>query len=313
MPSRVAPRRGEAPAVTACGRMALRDLGAGPGDLQVEVAEARCRTNRRGLAYHVRGRGLPRGSYRRLSAADDLIFGDVVYIAGPEAVFLQMASVLPFLELVALGCELTAGYALQPEVEGGLVRRRPLCSARSIERYLARCSGIAGVKPARRALRLLAEGALSPPEAKVALLAGLPTSLGGYGRGIPLLNCDCGGKSRLAELVGDDGRGRRLGAYVCDLLWPEHGVALEYQGRQAHEGRLVRDAVRQVRLGAAGVDVIPITHEQVDDAILFHEVMMALMGKSGVRWRCTVPDFGRRRWELRRALRCLSTGSYRLS
>jgi len=139
---------------------------------------------------------------------------------------------------------------------------------RSLERFVARCEGARGVRAARRALPLVAEGALSPPEAKTALLAALSTRRGGYGCGMPLINCSPDGQSRVSELVEAADSGRGVGSYVCDLLWPERGVALEYQGREAHgTERLVRDAVRQVRLGAAGIDVVPLTPEQLKVAL----------------------------------------------
>lgn len=310
-PSRALPQASARPG-SAAAAIASLVAGSVARPVHVEVASAALRPQVAGVVAHVRGQPLPRGAYYRLGgspASDDA----TVYVAGPEALFVQLAAELPFLELVALAAELCAGYVLRPGDDRGFSWRHPVATRRSLERFVARCEGARGVRAARRALPLVAEGALSPPEAKTALLAALSTRRGGYGCGMPLINCSPDGQSRVSELVEAADSGRGVGSYVCDLLWPERGVALEYQGREAHgTERLVRDAVRQVRLGAAGIDVVPLTHEQLNDALLFHEVMMALMRKSGTPWRCTVPDFAERRRVLRRALRCLSTGAYHL-
>lgn len=309
-PSRARPR----PAVRASAQAlaVLRDSGVVSRPIHVEVAGPSLRSQVAGVVSHVRAKPLPRGAYHRLESAVSSE-GEATYVSGPEALFVQLAAALPFLELVALGSELCAGYVLRPGEGRGFVWRRPIMTKRSLGRFVDRCAGTRGVKSARLALPMIVEGALSPPEARAALLAALPTRRGGYGRGVPLLNCDPEGHSRVSQLVDASRFGCGVGTYVCDVLWPDQGVALEYQGREAHgEERLVRDAVRQARLGAAGVDVVPITHEQLGDARLFHDVMMAVVRKSGSSWRCTVPDFPRRRAALRRALRCLSTGAYHL-
>lgn len=279
--------------------------------IHVEVAAPALRPQVVGVSSHVRAKPLPRGAYHRLEVAPSLC-GETVYVSGPEALFVQLATELPTLELIALGAELCAGYVLRPGEEG-FAWRMPIMTRGSLERFTARCAGARGAGLARCALPMIVEGALSPPEAKAALLSALSTRRGGYGLGMPLLNCSPDGQSRVAQLVEAAGSGYGIGTYVCDVLWPGHGVALEYQGRKAHGGeRLVRDAVRQARLGAAGVDVVPVTHEQLDDSRLFHEVMMAVMKKAGIQWRCSVSDFPARRLALRRALRCLSTGRYPL-
>ncbi|MCI8469244.1 MAG: hypothetical protein HFJ75_07135 [Eggerthellaceae bacterium] len=229
-------------------------------------------------------------------------------MSSPEAAFLQMALSLTRPALIALGSELCSGFSVAG-ASGDLVRRMPLSSAGDLGRFLARTRGCAGHRAASVAASYVVEGALSPPEVIAALLAGLPTRYGGYGLGIPLVNCDPSGMSRVEDIVA--GGGRRLGTYVCDALWPRYGVALEYQGRDSHtEGSVARDAVRQARLGRAGINVVPLTHEQLFDARLFDEAMMALMGKAGLRWRCSVPDHRARHIALRRELRCLSTGEY---
>lgn len=312
VPTRVLPQPGSMPIIDARLSEALIEAGVTPGQIHVEVADARTRPRRRGVIAHVRGQALPRGAYHRLESLSSRC-GTTVYASIPEAIFVQMATCLPPLEAVALGCELTAGYVLRPHAENGFTWRPPPATRRSLERFVDRCEGTPGIKAARRALPLIAEGALSPPEAKAALMSGLSTRLGGYGLGIPLLNCSPDGRSQTLAIIkaGDSPWG--IGAYACDALWPKHGIALEYHGKRAHgPNRLAHDAIRQARLGSGGIDVVPLAHEQLADARLFHEAMMAVFQKAGIRWRCTVPDFRKRHYRLRQALSCLSTGTYHL-
>ena len=105
-PSRALPQASARPGSAAAAGSVARPV-------HVEVASAALRPQVAGVVAHVRGQPLPRGAYYRLGgspASDDA----TVYVAGPEALFVQLAAELPFLELVALAAELCAGYVLRP-------------------------------------------------------------------------------------------------------------------------------------------------------------------------------------------------------
>lgn len=116
-PSRALPQASARPG-SAAAAIASLVAGSVARPVHVEVASAALRPQVAGVVAHVRGQPLPRGAYYRLRGSpvsDD----ETVYVAGPEALFVQLAAELPFLELVALAAELCAGYVLRPGDDRG--------------------------------------------------------------------------------------------------------------------------------------------------------------------------------------------------
>ena len=119
------------------------------------------------------------------------------------------------------------------------------CDAAGLAAELVRHVGLRGVVQARRALQLSTPLAESPPESylRVALaLAGLVAQ---------------------PQYSVYDSAGRWLAR--VDLAFPDQRVALEYDGRAAHQGELafVRDRRRQNELVAAGWTVLRFTAEDL--------------------------------------------------
>lgn len=225
----------------------------------------------------------------RLPARSFVPVAPEVLAASPELVFVQMAGKLPLVPLVELGFELCGGYARTAD-DRGFADAKPLTSTKRLGEYVAGCEGMYGAGKARRAVVYVADGAASPMEAAVAMLLTLPSHLGGYGFDKPQLNGEVAVPSRLRRDMGVD-------ALHCDLLWPECGVALEYDSDRYHTGaeRIFRDAERRNNLKKLGVEVVAATRRQVLDMYRFEKVAGLLARAMGRRLRIRSSKFERAR------------------
>ena len=180
---------------------------------------------------------------------------DDVLVVCPELCFLQMASVLPLVDLVRVGYELCGTYA---ECDGIRYGCEPVTSPTKLCAYVRRAKGVDGVRGARRALRSVLPDSASPMETVLVMLLCLPRMLGGYGLPAPQLNGRVEVNRRRGALVSQE-------FYVCDLLWRDAGVAIEYDSTTFHSGadRMARDARRRGELAALGVHIETVTSEQV--------------------------------------------------
>ncbi len=184
-----------------------------------------------------------------------------VCVACPELCFLQMATVLPFIELVRFGCELCATYAVDPYSSTGLSSRDALTTKTRLARFLSSWKGAHGVKAARSAVPFICENAASPREIALSLLVSLPYRHGGFGLSCPLLNY------RIDVRAYDKTLGSKS-FYRADLCWPEKRVIIEYESDQWHTGAaaIAEDARRRNALIARGFTVISVTNEQIKSA-----------------------------------------------
>lgn len=260
---------------------------AGEGLVHLVVADAASRGKAERIAYHVWNG--PDRSFARVAPG--------VYASAPEACFLQLATVLPLVDLVLLGFELCGTYALDPkDPEGFRTRDRPLATVAALARFASKMEGAHGCKRARRALRYVMDGSASPMESVLAMLLCLPSSLGGYGLRRPRLNCE-------VVVDGAVGRARRI-VRRCDLYWPEARLAVEYESDAHHlgSGDFARDSARRTELAREDVFVVTVAKGQVLDARKLDEVARALAKRLGQRRRCSRADQMARRYELRAAL-----------
>lgn len=163
--------------------------------------------------------------------------GDRLYASSPELCFVQMATVLPFVELVKLGFELCGTYA--ERLDGATRYDRPLLltSVAALARFVDSAGDIPGVVAARKAVKLLVACSASPRETALTMLLCLPLRRGGYGLPSPELNFRI-----------DVGRSKRAvtdkGYYLCDLYWREACIDLEYESDERHTGaeRIAEDS-----------------------------------------------------------------------
>ncbi|MBR3160572.1 MAG: hypothetical protein IKF14_15915 [Atopobiaceae bacterium] len=232
-------------------------------------------------------------SFANLPARSILWLDERASMVCPELLFLQLAEVLGFPQLVLLGHELCGYFSRCAEepLEGDVVDHvPPATTVESIRGYLARLTRIHGVVRAREALRYVSDGALSAPESVLATMYGLPASKGGYNMGPVTLNARIG--------MSDSEQARRSAkARYPDLLFPFAKIGLNYDGeghldldglleaaralehagpqkrieaeaellskKQAVREKVLDDNLRNMQLASRGYIVFPITKEDL--------------------------------------------------
>lgn len=225
------------------------------------------------------------------------VVGEDLYASGAEACFLQLATMLPPIELAQVGCEFCGTYALDSHDPHGFRKRKPLTSIRALERYLSKAEGIHGIKSARQALRFVVEGSASPMETIVTLLLCLPNVYGGYGLEPPSLNHSIPMPDEVRAATGRK-------QCICDLFWPEARLAVEYESDQWHAGpeHIARDSKRRTALELAGVMVVTVTRAQIYDARALNETAHVLANRMEKRLRIQCSNWLSKRFELRARL-----------
>lgn len=215
-----------------------------------------------------------------------------LYVSTPEFCFLQMAGVLPFVQLIALGFELCGTYAAFGDRTQ--YNTRPLTTPEKLEAFLARASGFKGVKQARRALRHILPSSASPMETNLALLLSLPYALGGYGIAQPRMN-------HRVDMPNAVKRRSSSQYFKCDLYWEDANLAIEYDSDLMHAGinKTVRDALRRSILTALDISVLSVTKPQVMDSGAFNQLAHLVARKMKKRMQYVDPGFTLRHLELR--------------
>lgn len=209
---------------------------------------------------------IPEKSFMRVKNASD------VYVASPEACFVQLAADLSLVQLVKLGFELCGSYAIQQSAHGGFTPREPLTSVDALARYLEKADGLKGVKRARQALRYIANNSASPAETKICMLLCFPAVSGGFGLPLPTLNHRIDPTRSGAPLTSRQ-------HFRLDLYWPQIRTAIEYDSELFHatDHRQSGDASRRNALEAMGHRVITLTKGQLFDANEFERVASIVM------------------------------------
>lgn len=253
-------------------RAIRRELGFLVEPLHVLVPNAAARDRCVRVRCHVCSRPLPLGSFVRL--------GEQLYASSPELCFVQMATMLPFVELVKLGFELCGTYAERSEGTTRYGRPLLLTSVAALTRFVDSVGGIPGAVAARKAVKLVASCSASPRETALAMLLCLPLRRGGYGLPFPELN--------FRIVVGKSKRPvTEKGYYLCDLYWRDARIDLEYESDERHIGseRISRDSARRDDLAHLGVKVRTMTNRQMMDPVRFDKAARQLASALHVRIR----------------------------
>lgn len=158
----------------------LPDVPGREPSIDVLVASDRGRRAVKGVNSHVCSSALPRGSIQPTG-----LRGYDIVVTSPELTFVQIAAIEDLRVAAYVGMALCSLFRLDEFSTSGLAKREdpeePLTSVKKIAAYLRRAKGLYGVDKARRALRYVRDGALSPPEGGIGLLAMLPCGSGGFG------------------------------------------------------------------------------------------------------------------------------------
>lgn len=217
-------------------------------------------------SLHVLVSGKNRNHKREMTAVHDWACGAKapcfielepgLYISSPALCFLQLSSELDQIRLIKLGYELCSTYALTES--GAIVDSPPLSSVKAISNLAAEWP-LSGVKKARRALAHVREGSHSPKETELAMKLGLPSRLGGFGL--------AGFSMNTPVELGPFGQAITGKSHcVPDLMWAEHKLDVEYNGREWHSfpEQMERDLRRRQALVKEGFTVLTVEQRTIE-------------------------------------------------
>lgn len=228
------------------------------------------RRDSKSIMSHVIGSALPRGLLWRLD--------DAVSVVSPELCFLQMASILSIQKSIELGIELCGTYQPNPQNASGMATRpRPLTTVRKLAAVADALSHVKGSPTAKRALLWVRPGSASPMETLLWMRLCLPPRFGGWGFPAAEFN-------HAIELSPAESAAIGKHFLCCDLYFPKHRVAVEYDSSEFHTGdeRIANDSVRRGVLERTGVKVLTITRREF---FTYHEFepkvrqLASLLGK----------------------------------
>ena len=221
-----------------------------------------------GITRHNWNSPIPPGSFALVSSG--------VYVSTPEFTFLQLSRVLPPVTMALVGCALCASYRLDVTT-GAIARCEPLTSVERMRSFVEVASGVYGKRKASRLLDYVADGAESPQEVNLFLLASLPLDLGGAGMEGLLLNYEVGIGDGEKDLVD---RATRT-SFRIDMGVPALEAGAEYLGKH-HDLQQDEDRARLNALMAMGHRVLQVKYGDICDvthADKFVKQLGAVLGR----------------------------------
>lgn len=233
-----------------------------------------------------------------------------VGVTSPEFTLLQLAARNSFEQVLLLATELCGGFSVfhtpepmakivqrlcnsgcLPSIGGwspcldtsgnltGLWSHAPLTTPGALLRTAEESDSDRGRKKLIRVAKTVVAGAASPFEAQAGILLGLPIRCGGAG----LVGFT---HNQRVGLTPDAACVAHRDACFCDLYWDE-GVDLECHSKTWHTQAADRlsDFARQAALELMGIDVVPMTYEQLNSERQFNAIARIIAGKLGRPWR----------------------------
>ncbi len=231
---------------------------------------------------------------------------DTVNVASPELALQQVAARSSLEQTLLLASELCGSFSVfhTPEPMAGIIQRLcdqrrlpsikgwspcldsdgrltdlwshdPLTTPTILRRYAEASECALGRERLARAAKLAVADAASPFEVQVGVLIGLPTRCGGAGLGGFKHNKRIG-------LTSDASLVAQRSCCYCDLYWGE-GVDLECHSRTWHADRDSRlsDFTREAALDLMGIDVVPVTFDQLSSKRQFDAIARIVASKLG--------------------------------
>ena len=220
---------------------------------------------------------IPKNSFVKLGEGmlpEDLQdLGINIYVASPEYCFLAAASELTIPQLVELGCNLCANYAIDSKNAQSQSFRAPISKAAIIKNFISEAENNKGLYKARKAAKYICDGSNSPMESRLAVVSILPFFLGGLNMHKPDLN-----KEIDLSLEGAAVLGRKT--CKCDIVWEEQKLIIEYDSNKVHltAEQHAYDKKKATALMLSGYKVISITYEDIKNVTKI-ENMLKLIRK----------------------------------
>lgn len=252
-----------------------------------------------------------------------------VSVTSPAMTLLGLASTIPFPQLLMAVYEMCGGFAVFRPSEGieeamrkywhggterlGLWKRvmsikgaptslwmRPsLLGLDELKRFASEVAGHRGARPLAEAAELVTGVCESPFEVQASLLLGLPRRFGGMG----FTDIE---NNKVIHLSSD---ARALcGKSTCraDIYLEGNGVAgpvdIECQGAMVHDSgeSAIFDSRRTAALQSMGIDVVPVTFDQISDPRSFGALAALVAKRSGRKLAPKTEGLQRRELDLRR-------------
>lgn len=238
----------------------------------------------------------PRMNSRELPVGSKTQVYEDVYVTRPAATLMQLAGRASLVRTVLLASELCGSFAVYeapapirkllqtiqkrrkkgiPTIDGwrpfvnadgtlgNLWSRPPLVTPKELRDYAQECSGQRGCARLRQAADLVKPGAASPFEAQTGVLLGFSYRRGGEGFGSFRFN-------KKVRLTRDARLLAQRNHCYCDLYW-DKGLDLECQSTLVHQNQksFLSDSDRTAALRSMGIDVLPVTFDQINDETRF--------------------------------------------
>lgn len=250
-------------------------------------------------------------------------------VTSPAMTLLGLASAITFPQLLMAVYEMCGGFAvfrpseaieeaLRKYWHGGSERlgfwkrvmstkgaptslwmRPPLLDLDELKRFASEVAGHRGARPLAEAAELMTGVCDSPFEVQTSLLLGLPRRLGGMGftdienNKVIRLSSEARSLCGKSECRADVYLGARDSARPVDI---------ECQGAVVHDSgeSAISDSRRIAALQSMGIDVVPVTFDQISDARSFDALAALVAKRSGRRLAPKTKGLQRRELDLRR-------------
>ena len=230
---------------------------------------------------------VPRGSFHCLEPN--------LLLASPELCLIQLAATSTIERGLMTAAELCGSYRLGP---GGIAYydEPALTSRKDLQRYSASLHAINGKKKLGRIIRWIPQNSASPRESMLYYMLSLPSKAGGFQIEAPEVNYPVRLSPLAGELCGKT-------SVKCDLFWPKHSLAVEYDSTQFHLNTRRQDMSRREALEVMGIKMVTIGTEDFNDFDRFCVMVSAVREHMGLYKSRSNHRTNARRRDLHRRLR----------
>lgn len=178
--------------------------------------------------------------------------------------------------------------------------RPALTTIEDLQSFTVQAKGTTGIGKFKRALKFVKGYALSPFEARAAIMLGASTKDGGYGLDI-----------KLNQKIDYNKQARRISGHefaIADILITSPDgtkwVDVECQGAVIHTGNKagVDDARRTASVEAMGISVVPLTFDQLKSDYRCDAIVELICQKLGIKMRPKTKSMKKEEEKLRREI-----------
>lgn len=173
-----------------------------------------------------------------------LKYNDNIYIPAPPLLFYQLATIMPFEQLLQTGLEMCGTYSISESAVNGYVYNiPPLTTALKIKTYITnlnkRHKNLPCIRKALQASSLLIDNCASPQESNLYIKLCAPRNMGGYEISNLKANCQIKLSEQAREIL-------KHPTIKPDLCNKKTKIAIEYDSNEFHDntGQNTKDKLR---------------------------------------------------------------------